>query len=422
MIRAGLTRRKLIEYFLEGRKPRSEWLVGMEVEKMGRDAVTARPIPYEGPGASVRRALSAYHALRGGDPVFEGDHLIGMAGPWGTLSLEPGGQVEWSSPPAPDLDVLARGLGAHMEALRETGRRAGVEWLEVAVEPDHDVALMPWMPKARYKIMGDYLGARGRLAHRMMTQTASVQCAFDFEDAEDWAGRFRAAALLAPVSVALFANSSRVDGAPSGWRSYRQRIWRETDPERCSLPPVVFDPGFDVEAWADWVASVPAIFQIRARGLVPCGGIPFARLAARRGGAGARIEDWELHLSTIFTEVRSYAYIEVRSADLPPDDLILSVPAFWTGILYHPDGIEFAKDACRGHATHAGWVEAMDQAARLGLDGTAGGVPIRELASRALAASARALRSGATCAGTAADPAAPLLPLAAATGLALAGD
>ena len=37
------------------------------------------------------------------------------------------------------------------------------------------------------------------------TQTASIQCAFDFASEDDWARKFRAAALMTPVAVALFA-------------------------------------------------------------------------------------------------------------------------------------------------------------------------------------------------------------------------
>ena len=105
-----------------------------------------------------------------------------------------------------------------------------------------------------------------------MTQTASIQCAFDYSDPRDWQRKFRAAAVLSPVATALFANSSRVDGADSGWASFRRRIWSETDPARCGLPPGTFDPGFDVEAWLDWVLDVPTMFVHRARGRVPAGG------------------------------------------------------------------------------------------------------------------------------------------------------
>jgi glutamate--cysteine ligase len=258
---------------------------------------------------------------------------------------------------------------------------------------------MPWMPKARYGIMKPYLGRRGRLAHRMMTQTASIQCAFDYADPQDWRRKFLAGALLSPVVTALFANSSRMDGADSGYRSYRQAIWRETDPDRCALPAVVFEPDFGLEAWLDWILDVPTMFRHRARGLVPAGGVPFRKLMQRGGCDAVSPEDWETHISTIFTDVRSYTYIEVRSADLPPDDRIFAVPALWTGILYQDDALAAALELASGLHDFAVWSAAMESAARQGLDGVAAGSPLRDLAAETLSIAVEGLQNGGACAG-----------------------
>jgi len=401
-----LTRRGLLDYFLQAAKPRDEWLVGMELEKMGVSAETGDRIPYDGPGPSVRRLLELLRERRGGDPVYEGDHLIGIDGPWGAISLEPGGQVEWSSRPQSNVPDLARSLGEHLDLLRAISSEVGVEWFDEAVDPVHALERMPWMPKARYSIMRPFLGSRGRLAHRMMTQTASIQCAFDYSDPEDWRRKFRAAALMTPIATALFANSPRIDGADTGYRCYRHAIWRETDPARCGLPEKVFDPAFSMGDWLDWVLDVPTIFRHRARGLVPAGGVAFSRLMRHVGCDAIKPEDWESHLSTIFTEVRSYTYIEVRSADLQPDHLAAAVPAFWTGILYDDGSLDEALDLGSSFDAPDRWAETMEAAARFGTTGATGGERIRDLASRALSLSRDALRSGARCAGadrTAAD-------------------
>jgi glutamate--cysteine ligase len=409
----------LADYFRRGFRPRETWLVGMEVEKMGVTAADGSPIPYEGNAASVRSVLERILADRGGDPVYEGDHLVGVEGSWGALSLEPGGQVEWSSRPARDLAGLGASLRQHLEAMDRVAASLGIRWIDRALHPDVPLSEMPWMPKARYAIMRSHLGARGRLAHRMMTQTASVQCAFDFADERDWARRFRAAAFLAPVVTALFANSSRMDGRETGWLSYRRAIWDETDPARCGLPAVVFDPGFDIEAWTRWAVEVPTIFFRREAGLLPSHGEAFALLLSRCGCDAMTQEDWELHLSTIFTEVRSYTYIEARSADLPPDPLLLAVPTFWVGTLYHDAVLDAVFSLSNGFATHDGWREAMAEAGRLGLEGFAGGRRIRERAAEALGLAAWGLRHGAACVGNGGDPAAPLDDLAARHGLTL---
>lgn len=410
----------LAGYFEQAFAPRSRWQVGIEVEKMARDPAGA-PLPYDLPGneRTVLGLLEGYRALRGGVPVYEGDHWIGIdGGNWGSISLEPAGQFEWSSRPARDLDRLDADLAEHLGALESLARARGVTWLDVAVEPVRPVAEMPWMPKARYGIMREYLGARGRLAHRMMTQTASVQCAFDFADAEDWRRKFKAVATLTPVAVAMFANSTHADGRPTGWRSYRQAIWRETDPDRCGLPALVFEPDFGLERWIDWAIDVPTMFLRRARGLVPLGGVPFRELLARTGCDTLGIVDWELHLSGIFTEIRSYGYLEVRSADLLPDELLPAVPALWTGLLYSDDALDRALELGRGFDDPSAWSEAMSVAARDGLAGNAAGRSLRDLARDVLVTSASGLRTDAACRGDRRDPAARLAPLASRHGLA----
>lgn len=417
--RGRLDAARLASYFRGGFKPRASWLVGIEVEKMGVVASSGTPLPYDGGGASVRGALEFILRERGGDPVFEGNHLIGVEGKWGALSLEPGGQIEWSARPAPDLPALRAALEGHLAAMDAAASALGIRWLDVAVHPEVPVSTMPWMPKARYAIMRKHLGARGRLAHRMMTQTASVQAAFDSADETDWTRKFRAAALVAPIAIALFANSSRADGKATGYRSFRQAIWRETDPDRCGLPSVVFEDGFGVDAWTRWAMDVPTIFFRREAGLLPSHGEPFSSLLGRCGCDAMTIEDWELHLSTIFTEVRAYTYIEARSNDLLPDPLLSSVAAFWTGILYHDRALDAALDLVPSGSGHAGWRQAMEDAARHGIDGAVEGRPLRELASSALGIAAWSLRHGAACAGSNGDAARDLEPLAARHGIVL---
>ena len=398
--RFKLTCPQLADYFRGAFRPRDEWLVGVEVEAMGRNASTSRPLAYEADGPNIRRVIEAYAAARGGAMVLEGDRPVGIDAAWGGITLEPGGQVEWSSRPARDLTELASEIDRHLAAMNEVAKELGVSWLDVAVDPETPLAEMPWMPKARYGIMREIMAKQGRLAHRMMTQTASVQCAFDFASDEDWTRKFRAAALATPIAVALFANSSRVDGNDSGWASYRQAIWRETDPDRCDLPDVVFDPRFGIDAWVEWVCDVPTLFLRRENGMIASGGTPLRALLAQGGCDAVTMDDWELHLSSIFTEVRSYSYLEVRSADLQPGPLVLAVPALWTGLLYDEGALDDALVLGRPFDDPAAWRRGMDEASRRGLSGVVDGTPIAQLAARVVARSIEALSGGATCAGS----------------------
>ena len=48
----------------------------------------------------------------------------------------------------------------------------------------------------------------------------------------------------------------------------------------------------------------------------------------------ASLNDWEDHLSTIFTEVRLKQFIEFRGADAGPWKSLCALPAIWVGMLY----------------------------------------------------------------------------------------
>jgi glutamate--cysteine ligase len=56
------------------------------------------------------------------------------------------------------------------------------------------------------------------------------------------------------------------------------------------------------------------------------------------------IQDWENHVSTIFTELRLKKYLEIRSADSCSSAGICSIPAFWTGLLYDEDSLNQALE------------------------------------------------------------------------------
>jgi len=393
--RAPFDRESLLQYFRDSAKPRSAWKIGMEIEKLARRASDGAPLPYQDGEPSIRGVLQFLHWERGGDPIYEGEHLIGIDGSWGTISLEPGGQVEWSSRPRATLRALREDLETHLRYLRLCAGTKHVDFLNVGVDPELPVDAMEWMPKARYKIMRPYMGARGRLAHRMMTQTASVQVAYDWSDERDWARKFRAAALLSPLATALFANSSRIEGRDSGYASYRQAIWNETDPARCGIPDVVFHENFSMEHWLDWILDVPSMFRHRSRGLVPNGGVRFRRLLERTGCEALKEEDWELHLSGVFTDVRAYRYLEIRSADLVPDSELFAVPVLWAGVLYDDTVLDRALEEATGWDAPDRWRATMDAAARDGLEGVAAdGRSLRTVAERILPAAAHAVREG----------------------------
>jgi glutamate--cysteine ligase len=194
--------------------------------------------------------------------------------------------------------------------------------------------------------MTRYFAARGGARFRdMMRRTASVQASFDFEDEADAGRKLRLSLLGAPVATAIFANSPISGGRPNGLKCERALIWLETDAARCGTIPEALDGEWSFERYVDFALRVPAIL-VRAQdgGVEEAGGAPFADLLARGGPGGRRLTraDWEIHLTTIFTDARLKQVVECRTCDAPRPAEAMAVPAFWTGLLYHRPSLEAA--------------------------------------------------------------------------------
>ncbi|HEY3595595.1 MAG TPA: glutamate-cysteine ligase family protein, partial [Polyangiaceae bacterium] len=60
------------------------------------------------------------------------------------------------------------------------------------------------------------------------------------------------------------------------------------------------------------------------------------------GGQRADLHEWEIHLNTLFPEVRLKNTLEVRGGDSLPTRYAPALPALWTGILYDERALDEA--------------------------------------------------------------------------------
>ena len=88
------SRADLLSVFESGEKPRDSWGIGTEHEKFVYRLSDHRAPSYEEPGG-IRDLLTGLTEFDW-RPVIEGGQVIALAGPDGTISLEPAGQLELS--------------------------------------------------------------------------------------------------------------------------------------------------------------------------------------------------------------------------------------------------------------------------------------------------------------------------------------
>ena len=195
--------------------------VGLELERTIHDAGNcARPVP-----VPEVRAVAA--GLEG--------HLPGA----GAITLEPGGQLELSSACAPDLPSVIGAVRADLAAIDGRFADAGLRFGPLGMDPVRAPARTLEHP--RYATMERHFDRDGVAGRTMMCSTASLQVCLDAGLPGTGTGsavqRWQRLHRLAPVLVALFANSPFRNGTPSGWPPTRPA------PPRCRPRAIRRRPG-----------------------------------------------------------------------------------------------------------------------------------------------------------------------------------
>jgi len=383
---------QLVEAFEKAGKPRSAWRIGVEHEKIGVDRATGRAAPFSGP-RGIERLLSELAARYGWGPVQENGRTIALRRANLSITLEPGAQVELAGAPCETLHEARAELRTHLTEITKVGSELGIAFLGLGIQPVSTVEEIELVPKERYGIMDPYMRTVGTLGLRMMRQTATVQANIDFADERDAMLKFRTGMRLAPLMNAIFANSCIVDGEPSRHLSFRGHVWTDTDRARCGMLRLAWDEGAGFEAYVQWALDVPVYFLLRdghyTRDVT---GIPFRRLLQGVSGLPRpNFDDWNLHLTTLFPEVRLKGFIEFRSTDAQPARTLLGPAALVKGLFYEADCLGAAWDVVKSWSFDE-CVDLASEATREGLSARMRRIQLRELALEVGTIAAEGLR------------------------------
>ncbi|MGW3146877.1 MULTISPECIES: ergothioneine biosynthesis glutamate--cysteine ligase EgtA [Streptomyces] len=261
------------------------------------------------------------------------------------LTIEPGGQLELSSPPAASLMECIGTVSADLDAVRAVLAEDGLGLVGIGHDPWH----LPrrFLHDPRYEAMEASLDRRGTAGRHMMCTSASVQVCVDAGYEEPGplghGRRWWLAHQLGPVLVAAFANSPLVGRQPTGWLSTRQLLWLEIGPGQAGAPPLDGEPR---DAWARHVLDAPVMCVRQDDGPweVP-EGLTFREWTRSNAPRPPTREDLDYHLTTLFPPIRPRGHLELRMIDAQPGDDGWIVPLAVTAALF--DDPEAAETAYR---------------------------------------------------------------------------
>ncbi|WP_415949691.1 ergothioneine biosynthesis glutamate--cysteine ligase EgtA [Streptomyces sp. KLOTTS4A1] len=234
------------------------------------------------------------------------------------VSVEPGGQLELSSPPTDSVDACVACAQADLALVRKVLESHGLVLSGHGHDPWHSPRRL--LAEPRYRALETYLDRFGPAGRSMMCSTASVQVCVDAGEASDgvhgYERRWRFAHLLGPVLLAAFAHSPLSGGVPTGWKSTRQHVWACLDPARSSAPA---DGGDPRAAWAAYALDAPVLCVRNEEGpwTVP-EGLSFRDWVRGRGPRPVTEDDVLYHLTTLFPPVRPRGHLELRMIDAQP--------------------------------------------------------------------------------------------------------
>jgi len=389
-------RSELVDWIASGEKPQDSWRLGTEHEKIPFYTADATPVPYDGV-KGIRALLEGLQARTGWEPILEDGYPIGLADEvgGGAISLEPGGQFELSGAPLRTLHETARETAQHIADVKAVAEGLGLGFLTLGMSPLWTRAATPVMPKARYRIMTNYMPKVGTLGLDMMYRTSTVQVNMDYASEADMVKKLRVSLALQPIATAIFANSPFTEGKPNGYLSMRSQIWRDTDRNRTGMMAFAFEDGFGYERYVDWVLDVPMYFVKRDSTYHDVAGSSFRDLFAGRHpqlpGERATQSDWANHVSTVFPEVRLKRYLEMRGADVGNIEHIVALSAFWTGLLYDEAALDGAWELVKSWTAQEREQLRVD-VPKQALKATIAGRSVQDVARDALALSREGLK------------------------------
>jgi glutamate--cysteine ligase len=292
------------------------------------------------------------------------------------ITLEPGGQLELSGPPA-------SGILAAVAEMRRDGQGARLALAGLNLGIAHigaDPLRLPRRinPRARYRAMEQHYAATGRAvpAAVMMTSTAALQVNLQAGPQAQWPERIARAYRLGPTMVAMSASSPWLHGRDTRWKSARQRAWNSLDARACGPVPGCLAPApgpaatatpaaggcstaaalDPAEAWARFALQAPVVFvATTGDDVVPVrASVSFEQWASgavRLAGRAPTAADLDTHLTTLFPPVRLRGYLELRYLDMTPPRWWPAIAAVVTTLMDDPVAADLAIEATEETAT-----------------------------------------------------------------------
>lgn len=320
---------KINDYILSGQKQSQS--LGIEIEHFildKNDKSVFYSYDNDKPGIrEILNELSIFYDKKIYENFDKKKHLIGLKRKDAEISIEPGAQFEVSFSPLQNVKQFEKSYLNFVNETKQILKKYDYHLANIGYRPDACALEVPLIPKMRYIAMDANFKTVDTQGFCMMRNSAATQITIDFENEKDCIKKIKTATLLCPLFYFLFDNSPIFERSKVGKeqisvselnvpkRMARWQIWNNTDNDRCTCFPNIFNDNFSIIDYAKTINNLPKIYY-----------------PEKFKNEKDKIKH---ELSMAFFDVRLKDTIEIRCADSIPFEYLLAYTSIIKSLFYN---------------------------------------------------------------------------------------
>jgi glutamate--cysteine ligase len=323
----------IIKYFHEAAVSKNDLLIGLEVERSGVFDKDLSPVKYS--GTSGYLAILKKLEEEVGWKIINQDengNIRALKRGGSEIHIEFDGRLELVSKPRKGLFSLNREYQMHAREINEISKEFGIRWASMGWQPfaknkEMDFAFPREFRSARDHYTKQYPGWQKNVYEGWEKKNNGIHVNFGYTSEKDAIAKFQTLLKIAPILSAMFANSPISTGKFSGFLMNRPQATFELCPEKTRIQKLFLEEDFSFEKWIDFLLGLPMRRIERGEEQIF---VPLSFKEYLKNGFGKyspRIEDFYLHIKSVWNEVRIKNYLEYRGFDTVPPHLVPSMPA-----------------------------------------------------------------------------------------------
>lgn len=380
----------ILNFFQEAAVPKHDLLIGLEVERSAVLNKDLSPVQYL--GGSGYMAILKKLVEEVGWEITKQDkdgNITALKRGGSEIHTEHDGRLELVSKPRKGLFSLCREYQMHAREIDEISKEFEVRWISMGRQPFAKISeIIPAFPKAINSEINHYQAHYPDFDKNIFSawdkKNNSVHVNLGYTSEKDAIKKFQTLLKVSPILMAMFSNSPINSGKVSGFLNFRARSSAQFCPHRTRVQKAFFEEDFSFEKWVDYLLNLPMRRIKREDKLIYIHLTFNDFLKQGFKGHTAQMQDFYLHIKSVWSEVRLKHYLEYRGFDTVPGHLIPSIPAIIRALTLNDDVMNECQSLVK-HWTFADQLEVRENVYKKALQAqTSDGGKVLDLAKELL--------------------------------------